>query len=205
MKEIEIINDILDNEISNLKKLQENFKQKHFYQNFISALKMIKKCKGKVLVSGVGKSGLIGKKVSSIFSSIGVSSFFVHPVEAIHGDLGCIQKKDILIALSCSGNTKEMFEIIDYCKRNKIQTIAITAGEKSFLSENCDVSIVFNINREAIDNFPIPTTSSILTLSICDALTACLVHNKHLTHKQYGEYHCGGKIGEQMKKLNKTK
>ena len=98
-----------------------------------------------------------------------------------------------------------MFEIIDYCKRNKIQTIAITAGEKSFLSENCDVSIVFNINREAIDNFPIPTTSSILTLSICDALTACLVHNKHLTHKQYGEYHCGGKIGEQMKKLNKTK
>ena len=70
MKEIEIINDILDNEISNLKKLQENFKQKHFYQNFISALKMIKKCKGKVLVSGVGKSGLIGKKVSSIFSSL---------------------------------------------------------------------------------------------------------------------------------------
>ena len=187
-------------EIENLQSLQQQFNNKKFSAVFLKVLNEIENCKGRVLFSGIGKSGIISKKASTIFSSIGVASFFIHPVEAIHGDLGCICKDDILIAVSCSGNTIELQNIVNFCNKQGIKTIAITCKEQSWLEKNCQNCIVINMQNEAIKNFPIPTTSSILTLAVFDALTACLVENKNLTYKKYGELHCGGKIGEAMKK-----
>ena len=187
-------------EIENLQLLQQQFNNKKFSADFLKVLNEIENCKGRVLFSGIGKSGIICKKVSTIFSSIGVASFFIHPVEAIHGDLGCICKDDILIAVSCSGNTIELQNIVNFCNKQGIKTIAVACKTNSWLEKKCQNCIVINMQNEAIKNFPIPTTSSILTLAVFDALTACLVENKNLTYKKYGELHCGGKIGEAMKK-----
>lgn len=187
-------------EIENLQSLQQQFNNKKFSSDFLKVLNEIENCKGRVLFSGIGKSGIICKKASTIFSSIGVASFFVHPVEAIHGDLGRICKDDILIAVSCSGNTIELQNIVNFCNKQGIKTIAVVCKTNSWLEEKCQKCIVINMQNEAIKNFPIPTTSSILTLAVFDALTACLVENKNLTYKKYGELHCGGKIGEAMKK-----
>ena len=190
-------------EIENLQLLQQQFNNKKFSAVFLKVLNEIENCKGRVLFSGIGKSGIICKKASTIFSSIGVASFFVHPVEAIHGDLGRICKDDILIAVSCSGNTIELQNIVNFCNKQGIKTIAVVCKTNSWLEEKCQNCIVINMQNEAIKNFPIPTTSSILTLAVFDALTACLVENKNLTYKKYGELHCGGKIGEAMKKKAK--
>ena len=173
-----------------------------FSQAFCELAQQLSLCTGKIVVSGVGKSGLIGKKIVAIFSSIGVQSIFIHPVEAIHGDLGAICNNDVLLALSCSGNTEELQNIVNYCNKNNVFTSAITCNEKSWLGDNCKINIAINMQKEAIEDFPIPTTSSILTLAVCDALTACLVKDKKLTKEQYGVFHCGGSIG---KMINKNK
>ena len=117
-----------------------------------------------------------------------------------------------MIAVSCSGNTIELQNIVNFCNKQGIKTIAVVCKTNSWLEEKCQNCIVINMQNEAIKNFPIPTTSSILTLAVFDALTACLVENKmtaclvenkNLTYKKYGELHCGGKIGEAMKKKAK--
>ena len=202
-KNINTATETIKTEIENLQLLQQQFNNKKFSAVFLKVLNEIENCKGRVLFSGIGKSGIICKKASTIFSSIGVASFFVHPVEAIHGDLGRICKDDILIAVSCSGNTIELQNIVNFCNKQGIKTIAVVCKTNSWLEEKCQNCIVINMQNEAIKNFPIPTTSSILTLAVFDALTACLVENKNLTYKKYGELHCGGKIGEAMKKKAK--
>lgn len=187
--------DVLGAEIVNLQLLSKQLDDKNFNKNFLQILSILENCKGRVLVSGVGKSGLIAKKISAIFSSISVASFFIHPTEAIHGDLGCIRKDDVLLAISCSGNTIELQDIVKYCNKNNITTASITCKKGSWLEKNTKINLSLNMKNEAIIGFPIPTTSSILTLAICDALTACLVKNKKLTPKRYIETHCGGAIG----------
>ena len=190
---------VVATEISNLNILASQFQDVKFCEDFLQLLSSIDKCRGKILVSGIGKSGLIGKKISAIFSSIGVPSFFIHPVEAVHGDLGCINRNDLLLAISCSGNTEELHNIVQYCNRNNILTSFICCQQNSWLEQNCKCGLVLNMQNEAIKDFPIPTTSSILTLAVCDALTACLVKTKKLTRKKYGQIHCGGSIGKMMK------
>ena len=197
---VAIASKIIETEIFNLQLLRGQFNNKDFATNFLKILNEIENCKGRVLFSGIGKSGIICQKASAIFSSIGVASFFIHPVEAIHGDLGCICNDDILIAISCSGNTEELKNIVNYCIKNNVRTIAITCKKKSWLEENCNNCLILNMQNEAISGFPIPTTSSILTLAIFDALTACLVENKKLKIEKYGEYHSGGSIGKMINK-----
>jgi len=191
--------DTLKTEVDNLNLLVKQFEDKKFCKSFLKVLHTLNTCNGRILVTGVGKSGNIGKKISGIFSSIGMSSFFIHPVEAIHGDLGCICKNDVLIAISCSGGTVEIKDIVNYCNKHGVKVVSITCKSGSWLEENSEINITLNMKSEAINGFPIPTTSSILTLAICDALTACLVKNKKLSNKKYGELHCGGKIGENIK------
>ena len=200
---IKIAREVLNNEVRDFKRLEKQLKDKRFNEKFLQFLSALEKCKGRVLVSGVGKSGIIGEKISSIFSSIGVSSFFIHPVEAVHGDLGCIQKDDVLLAISCSGETSELKNIVEFCNKNKVDVLSITCKKDSWLEKNSKINIFLNMKNEAINDFPIPTTSSILTLAICDAITACLVKNEGLTYEKYAKIHCGGKIGEIMREKSK--
>ena len=192
---IKIAKQVVNNEIEEMKNVEKSIDE-----NFVKATTLITKCKGKILISGIGKSGLIGKKISANFASVGKPSFFIHPVEALHGDMGNIEKNDILIALSCSGNTKELQDIVLYCQKHKVKTIAITCNNNSFLTKSCDISIVLSMKKEAIDGFPVPTSSSLMTLAICDAITACIVKHSKLTREKYGEFHSGGSIGASIRK-----
>ena len=196
---LQVVGNVLGAEIANLQLLSKQLDDKNFNKNFLQILSILENCKGRVLVSGVGKSGLIAKKISAIFSSISVASFFIHPTEAIHGDLGCICKDDVLLAISCSGNTIELQDIVKYCNKHNVTTASITCKKNSWLEKNTKINLSLNMKNEAIIGFPIPTTSSILTLAICDALTACLVKNKKLTYKRYIETHGGGEIGKSKK------
>jgi arabinose-5-phosphate isomerase len=198
-KNIQTAKETLKTEVLNLNYLVEQLDDLYFSKKFLQFLHILETCKGRILVSGVGKSGIIGKKISSVFSSIGFASFFIHPTEAIHGDLGCICKNDILLVISCSGETVEVRDIVQYCKKNKIDVLSITCKKKSWLELNSKINLTLKMNNEAVKDFPIPTTSSLLTLAICDAITSCLVKNSKLSYKKYGEIHCGGKIGKTMK------
>ena len=200
MQFLKIAKDVLNNEINNLKLVE-----KCYDKNFEKCVGMVLNCKGRILVSGLGKSGLIGRKVAATFSSIGVPSFFIHPVEAVHGDLGSFEEDDILIALSCSGDTKEVSDVVNFCKKHKIKTLGITCKNKSFLQKNCDNCLVLSMESEAIQGFPIPTTSCVMMLSICDAITACVVKSKKLSEEQYVQFHSGGVIGKTIKKIVKLK
>ena len=195
-KNIQIANSVIQKEIEAMQKLQNCIDK-----NFIAAVKLIAKSKGRILTSGIGKSGLIGRKVSACFASIGIPSFSIHPVEAVHGDLGSFESDDILIALSHSGNTEEMKNVVLYCKKHGIKSIGITSNRNSFLGKECDIAIVYDCKEEAIDGFPVPTTSCILVLAICDALTACAIKHRKISQEQYGEWHSGGTIGRAMRRI----
>ena len=197
---IKTANSVLQNEIENLQRVKNSFDN-----NFAKATSLIINCKGRILVSGIGKSFLIGRKIASVFSSVGTPSFFIHPVEAVHGDLGCFEKDDILLALSCSGNTKEVQNVVLFCKKHGIKSISITCKKHSFLVKHCDASIILDMKEEAITGLPVPTTSCIMTLAVCDAITACIVKQHNFSQEQYVELHSGGYIGKTIKKLIKRK
>ena len=184
---IDIAKLVLQNEIQELQKIEANFNEE-----FLQLISIINNCKGNVIISGVGKSGIIGQKISSIFCSIGITSFFINPMNATHGDNGCLKQKDIVIIISYSGNTEELKNILIYCKKNNIKTILITCNKKCILKDYCNLPIFLNVQKEAIQGFPIPTTSSIAMLSFFDAITACLVKKKNLTLEQYRKYHPSG-------------
>lgn len=196
MNNIKIANDVLKQELAGLSRVQKSFDKE-----FEKAVLLVAKTKGRVLLSGLGKSGLIGRKIAACFSSVGIPSFFIHPVEAVHGDLGSFEKDDILIALSNSGNTEEMKSIVAFCEKHKIKSISITGNKKSFLATNCDVNIVMDVQGEAIKEYPVPTTSCIMTLAVADALTACVLKHKNFSKELYSEYHSGGSIGKAMRSI----
>ena len=165
--------------------------------NFLQAVELIKKCQGKVIVSGMGKSGHIGNKIAATLASTGTSAFFLHPSEASHGDLGMITKNDILILISNSGESKELFDIINFAKRFNINIIGITSKNGSTLAKASDVALVLPPHQEA--NFlNAPTTSTTLTLVLGDALAMSLLEEKKFNQEQYKIFHPGGKIGASL-------
>ena len=137
---------VLKSELEELKNVEKSI----LSQNFEKVVKQIVGCKGRILVSGLGKSGLIGKKISATFASVGIPSFFIHPTEAVHGDLGSFEKEDLLLVLSCSGDTEEIKNVVAFCKNHAILSIALTCNEKSFLAKKCDLSISLDMKKEAI-------------------------------------------------------
>ena len=197
---ITIAKHTIDTEISNMQLLSKQFSDQDFCQAFAQIANALSGCQGHIVLSGVGKSGLIGRKVSAVFNSIGVQSIFLHPVEAVHGDFGILRSNDILIALSCSGNTEEMHAVVNYCNNHNILTTSITCRQPSWLQSHCKINLTLKMQNEAIDGFPIPTTSCILTFAACDAFVAYLTKTKQLTRQQYGTYHCGGHIGAMINK-----
>jgi len=154
---------------------------------------------GRVIVTGMGKSGHIGRKIASTLSSTGTPAYFVHPGEASHGDLGVISEKhDIVLALSWSGETAELRDLIDYAKRFRVPLIAVTSREDSALAQAADISLILPAAQEACPNGLAPTTSTLMQLALGDALAVALLESRGFTALDFKALHPGGKLGASL-------
>jgi arabinose-5-phosphate isomerase len=162
---------------------------------FAAAVALIKAARGRVIVSGMGKSGHIGNKIAATLSSTGTPAFFVHPAEASHGDLGMITGDDVIFALSWSGETAELKNLIDYSRRFRIGLVAVTADAASTLGQAADVTLVLPQAREACPHNLAPTTSSLMQLALGDALAIALLESRGFTAIDFRNLHPGGRLG----------
>jgi len=166
--------------------------------NFLEAVELIDNCKGRVIFSGMGKSGLVGKKISSTFSSIGIASMFVHPAEAAHGDLGMIRREDVAVLLSNSGSTPEILFLLPILKRFNIPIISIVGNVNSELAKRSDVVLDASVEREATSVKLVPTSSTTVALVIGDALAAGLIVKRDFKEEDFALLHPGGAIGKKL-------
>ena len=180
-------------QISELKKVN-----KIFNKTFIQALNVISNCKGKIILSGQGKSGRIAAKISSTFSSVGIPSFFVHPSETSHGDSGAVQRKDVLIIVSYSGNTPELVSLLKYANRFGIKIIGCSSNKSSTLLRASDIKIVLPKVKEADPTGMVPTSSTTLTLLYFDCLSVALMNKMKFSKDKFKIYHSGGNIGRHL-------
>ena len=181
-------------QINQLKKIK-----KVFNNSFIDAVDLVLNCKGKVIFAGIGKSGLIAKKVSATFSSVGIPSFFCHPTEALHGDLGQIEKKDILIIFSYSGNTAELNNLLKYANRFQVKIIGIASKPDSILLKASDVKLIIPKVKEADITGMVPTSSTSISLLLGDCLATTLMQQKKFSKEKFKIFHPGGNIGNSLK------
>ena len=193
---ISIGKSVIDIEIKALTFLKESLSE-----SFDKAIDILHKTKGKIIVSGIGKSGHIGKKIASTFSSIGCSSFFVHPSEANHGDLGMISKNESIILISNSGETIELFNIILHCQKLNVPIISITSNKKSTLAKKSNVLLEIPKNIEACPLELAPTSSTTVSLVLGDALAVSLLKKNDFTKQKFSELHPGGKLGRMLLKV----
>lgn len=166
------------------------------------AVELISVSNGRVIVSGMGKSGHVGRKIAATLASTGTPALFVHPAEASHGDLGMITTQDVVVMLSASGESAELRDILNYTQRFKVPLIAITAKADSALASTADVTLLLPQSREACPNGLAPTTSTLLQLALGDALAIALLEDKGFTAKNFREFHPGGKLGAQLKHVS---
>ena len=166
---------------------------------FAAAVDLIRAAQGRVIVTGMGKSGHVGRKIASTFASTGTPALFVHPSEASHGDLGMITSNDVIIALSWSGETAELKDLTDYSRRFRIGLIAMTANAESTLATTADVVLALPQAREACPHNLAPTTSSLMQLALGDALAIALLESRGFTAVDFGLLHPGGKLGALLK------
>ena len=167
----------------------------------IAAIDMIRAASGRVIVTGMGKSGHVARKIASTLASTGTPALYVHPAEASHGDLGMITKDDVIIALSWSGETSELKNLTDYSQRHRIGLIAVTASAASTLAKTADVVLTLPQAREACPHNLAPTTSALMQLALGDALAIALLESRGFTAAQFGLLHPGGKLGVLLKKV----
>ncbi len=180
-------------QISELKKIN-----KVFNNSFVRAVESIYQCKGKVICAGVGKSGLIARKVSATLSSVGISSFFLSPSEANHGDLGQIDKKDLLLVFSYSGNTTELTNILKYANRFNIKIIGVASKPDSTLIKASDIKILIPSVKEADPTGMVPTSSTSITLLLGDCLAVALMNKIKFSKEKFKVFHPGGNIGQTL-------
>ena len=166
---------------------------------FARATDLIRNAKGRLIVTGLGKSGHIGRKIAATFASTGTPAFFVHAAEAGHGDLGMITTDDVILALTWSGEQPEMKTLITYAKRFRIAVIAMTAEPDSTLSRAADIALALPKAREACPHNLAPTTSSLMLLALGDALAIALLEGRGFTSVDFGVLHPGGKLGAMLK------
>jgi len=178
-------------------------------QNFLDAIALILQTKGKLIITGVGKSGLVGAKMAATFASTGTSSFFLHPTEALHGDLGMIGKNDTLLAISSSGESEELTKILPHIKRFEIPLIGLTGNPNSSLGSYADVFLDISVEKEACPLGAAPTTSTTLTMALGDALAVALMEERGFKQEDYASFHPGGSLGRKLfvkiKDLMRTK
>lgn len=162
------------------------------------AVEMILACKGKLVITGVGKSGLIGAKIAATFASTGTPSFFLHPTEALHGDLGMIGREDAVLAISYSGESPELNSILPHIKRFDIPLIGMTRNAESTLGRYSDEVININVLQEACPLDVAPTSSTTLTLAMGDALAVCLMKARNFQKEDFASFHPGGALGKRL-------
>ena len=166
--------------------------------NFLDAIDLIESTKGKLIITGVGKSGLVGAKMAATFASTGTSSFFLHPTEALHGDLGMIGKEDILMAISSSGESEELTKILPHIKRFDIPLIGLTSKKDSSLGSYADVFLDISVEKEACPLNTAPTTSTTLTMALGDALAIALMKKRGFKKEDFASFHPGGSLGKKL-------
>ena len=159
---------------------------------------IIFECKGKVFLTGVGKSGHVANKISATLSSTGTPSFFIHPAEALHGDLGMIEKNDAILAISKSGESKEICDLIPAIKMKKIDLFSITENVNSTIARASITHILVKVKREACPNDLAPTSSTTVTLALGDAIAIALLKSKGFTSEDFAKSHPGGKLGKKL-------
>lgn len=165
---------------------------------FLKALQLIVECKGKVIITGIGKSGIIARKMASTMSSTGTPALFLHAAESSHGDLGVITKTDLVIGISFGGESAELEDLLKFIKRNGLKLISITGNVQSRLAQAGDVVIHIPVHKEACPLGLAPTSSTTATLAMCDALAMCALETKGFQAKDFAEYHPGGKLGRKL-------
>ena len=168
---------------------------------FTAAVDMVRAARGRVIVTGMGKSGHVGNKIAATLSSTGTPAFFVHPAEASHGDLGMITRDDVIMALSWSGETVELKNLIDYSRRHRIGLIAVTVDPGSTLAKAADIVLTLPQAREACPHNLAPTTSSLMQLALGDALAIALLESRGFTALDFGALHPGGRLGAALKSV----
>ncbi|WP_461831633.1 KpsF/GutQ family sugar-phosphate isomerase [Aquifex sp.] len=193
-KVLEIGKRIISEEIKGLEGLLSSLDE-----NFSRAVELILSCEGKVILTGIGKSGHIARKIASTLSSTGTPSVFLHPAEALHGDLGIVDKRDILIAISNSGESGEVLALIPYVKLQGVPIIAITNNPRSTLAKHSDVVLNLNIKKEACPLELAPTTSSTATLVLGDALAMTVMELKGFTKEEFALRHPAGALGRKLR------
>ena len=167
-------------------------------ERFTQAVDLLYNCKGKVVVSGMGKSGLIGQKIAATLASTGTPSFFLHPAEGVHGDLGMLARRDALIAISNSGETKEILELLPYIERMGIPTVALTGKTGSTLAKHSDVVLDISVSEEACPMGLAPTASTTATLAMGDALAVALLQKRGFKSEDFAQFHPGGTLGRRL-------
>ncbi len=167
-------------------------------KNIDEAVEIIYGLKGKLIVTGVGKSGLVGSKMAATFASTGTPSFFIHPTEALHGDLGMIGKEDGVLAISYSGESEELIKILPHIKRFDIPLIGMTGNPDSTLARYSDVNISIAVEREACPLQAAPTASTTLTMALGDALAVCLMKKRDFKVSDFASFHPGGSLGKRL-------
>ncbi len=189
----DIAHGVFINESDAIKKLTGSIND-----DFIRTVELILHSTGRVIVTGIGKSAIIAQKIVATFNSTGTPSIYMHAADAIHGDLGLIQKNDVVICLSKSGNTPEIKVLVPFIKNFGNPLIAITANNQSFLSTQADYTLFTPVEKEACPNNLAPTTSTTAQLAMGDALAVCLLKLKAFTEKDFAKYHPGGSLGKKL-------
>ena len=189
---------VLQTEVEGLQALQDGLDE-----SFDKAIERIHAMKnsaehGRFIIAGIGKGGHVGRKIAATLASTGTPSFFVHPGEASHGDMGMITEHDIVLMLSNSGENSELTDLIHYTRRYDITLIAMTSNADSTLGQHADITLLLPKAPEACPNGLAPTTSTTMMIALCDALAVALLHRMGLTPEQYKVFHPGGKLGQRL-------
>lgn len=196
--------DVIDTEINGLKELSHDLSSSSnstLSAAFVKAVELIKASSGRTIVTGMGKSGHIARKIAATLASTGEPASFVHPGEASHGDLGMIGTQDVVLALSNSGETPELSDIIAYCGRFNIPLISMTSGEASALGKAADALLLLPKAKEACGETRAPTTSTTMSLALGDALAVALLRDKGFSASDFRNFHPGGKLGAALRKV----
>ena len=196
MADLKLARKVLETEAAAILALIERLDGK-----FSCAVELLRQCQGRVILTGMGKSGIICRKIAATLSSTGTPSFFLHPAEAIHGDLGVIQGNDVIVALSYSGETDELLRLLEAIRRIGARIIAITGSPASTLAQAADVALDCSVAEEACPMNLVPTASTTAALAIGDALAMTLLVEKGFCEEDFARMHPGGKLGKRLMRV----
>ncbi|MGE5806738.1 MAG: KpsF/GutQ family sugar-phosphate isomerase, partial [Ignavibacteria bacterium] len=166
-------------------------------ENFVKAVEILHQCQGRIVVTGMGKSGLVARKIVATFNSTGAPAIYLHPTDALHGDLGMVRKDDVVIIISKSGETQELANLLPWLKRLKVKLIAMS-GARGRLASECDIALDISVKEEACPHDLAPTASTTATLAMGDALSVALLQKKNFSAEDFANLHPGGSLGKRL-------